>query len=91
MQTRHTSDSLFQTITNHPGSLPRLSHIPILKMEPHIGRFFSRFGEGKAADKKPEGCSTLHQLAMLPEGIVHQLGRGGRAPVASLSPPSSGS
>lgn len=68
MQTRHASDSLFQTITNHPGSLPRLSHIPILKMEPHVGRFFSRFREGKAADKKPEGCSTLHQLAMLPEG-----------------------
>lgn len=33
-----------------------------------MGRFFSQFSEGKAADKKPEGCSNLHQLAMLPEG-----------------------
>jgi len=58
-------------------------------MEPHVGRFFSHFSEGKAADKKPEGYSKLPQLATLPEGKYASWGEAyGLQRRASALPPS---
>lgn len=47
MQTRHTSDSLFQTITNHPGSPPHLSHILFSTWNHTLAAFSVGSVEGK--------------------------------------------
>lgn len=68
MQTHHTSDSLFQTITNHPGSPPHLSHILLSTWKHTLAALSGWFSEGKADHTKLKGCSNPPQLAVLPEG-----------------------
>jgi len=71
MQTRHKSDSLSQTLTNHPGSPPHLSHIPSCQTKPSICRFLSS-AKGKWLTRRL-GAALTYTDWHCSQGSGHQL------------------